>query len=124
MRKNSNFKKNTIIILISIVSLLAVLAVCIMGFYFVYNDHYYVGTVTDKERINSGSESYYLVFTEDVSGNMVVLMNDDNLIRLKVDSSNTYGKLEIGKTYMFTLIGYRIPVMSMYENILYVEELA
>jgi len=98
------------------------IAVCIITIgctaAFTYNDHTYIGTVTDKERINTEDGSYYLIFTEDIYGCMHVLKNEDNILRMKVDSSNIYGSLKIGETYNFTVIGYRIPLFSMYENIL------
>jgi hypothetical protein len=82
----------------------------------------YVATVTDKERIVNGESSYYLIFTKDVEGNVLVLQNSDSLWRGKWDSSNVQGALEVGKTYKFRVYGYRVPFLSWYENIIGYEE--
>ena len=44
-------------------------------------------------------------------------------IRLKFNSSNIQGKLKEGHTYKVTVIGYRVPFFSWYQNIIKVEEL-
>lgn len=83
-----------------------------------FNDTEYTVTVTDKERVNDGDSSYYLVFTEDKNGNVFVFQNEDNLLRGKFDSSNIQGELEIGSTYDIVVVGYRVPFLSMYQNII------
>ncbi len=70
-------------------------------------------TVLGKERINnSGGSSYYLVFTDRGE-----FKNSDDLLLGKFDSSTTYGTLEIGKSYEFDVVGWRVPFFSMYPNI-------
>jgi len=69
--------------------------------------------VTHKERVNKREESYYLVHTKGE-----VLKNVDSLYGLKYNSSDIYGKLEIGKTCSFKVIGWRVRFMSMYRNII------
>lgn len=87
-----------------------------------FNDHEATITVTDKERVNDSSSSYYLVFGKDECGNVVVYENSDEILRGKWDSSTLQAVLEIGETYNVVLVGYRIPFWSMYENILEIEK--
>lgn len=92
---------------------------------FNFNDHEYMVIVTDKERIVKGSgdstDSKYLIFADDVNGESRVFENTDTLLRLKWNSSNIQGQLKVGHTYKITVVGYRLSFMSMYENIIKVE---
>lgn len=81
--------------------------------------------VTGKEHIvdyyendfNDNSEpetdSYYLVYTD-----KEVFKLEDSLIFGQFNSSDIYGMLTEGKTYKFKVIGWRIPFLSMYRNII------
>ena len=70
-----------------------------------HNENTYVIKVTDKETKTSKDSSKYLIFGDDEKGNAKVFENT-----------------EIGKTYEFKTIGFRIPFMSSYENIMTVKE--
>ena len=94
--------------------------IMIVGF---LNDHDYIATVSDKERIVQSNDSFYLIFCNDSDGNYYELRNSDSLFRWKFDSSNIYNRIEVGKTYRFTVVGYRVGFLSMYENIIEFEEL-
>ena len=94
---------------------------------FLFNDTEYIITVTDKERITDSLEdnnknykisSKYLVFADDENGNSLVFENTDCFIRGKFNSSNIQGQLKEGNTYRVTVIGYRIPYFSCYQNII------
>lgn len=87
-----------------------------------FNTHTAVMTVTDKERVNKDDTSYYLVFGKDMDGQTVVYKNTDNIMRGKWNSSEMQGEMEVGSTYQVELVGYRVPLLSWYENILKVEE--
>ncbi len=93
---------------------------------FNFNDHSYIITVTDKERVVSGSgentSSKYLIFGDTPDGTPVVFENTDTFLRFKFNSSNIQGSLKEGHTYKITVVGIRVPLMSMYETILKVEE--
>ena len=80
-------------------------------------------TVTDKERVMTEDSSKYLVFTEDSDGNTYVFENTDSLLRGKFDSSDVQGQLKVGNTYKITVVGYRIPFLSAYQNIIAFEEI-
>jgi hypothetical protein len=75
-------------------------------------------TVTDKEQvldIGAGGDtitSKYLVFTE-----TEVFENEDALFLGKWNSSDVQGKLKVGETYTVKVIGWRVPFLSMYRNI-------
>lgn len=94
---------------------------------FNFNDHEYTVVITDKERIVNGSgestESKYLIFADDVNGESRVFENTDALFRLKWNSSNIQGELKVGHTYKITVVGFRLSFMSIYENIIKVEEI-
>lgn len=88
-----------------------------------FNDTKYTVTITDKERTHSGNEKY-LVFAEDSDGNVMVFENSDSFLRGKWDSSNIQGELKVGNTYEVTVIGYRVPLFSWYENIIAIKEIS
>lgn len=93
---------------------------------FNFNDHTYTVVVTDKERIVKGNgkstDSKYLIFADDVNGGSRVFENTDTLLRLKWNSSNIQGQLKVGHTYKITVVGFRLSLMSMYENTIKIEE--
>jgi hypothetical protein len=74
-----------------------------------------ISTETDKETGNVVST--YLIYT-----NRGVFRNDDARWFLKFDSSDFYGDLEKGKTYDLKVYGWRIPILSMYPNIVRMKE--
>lgn len=83
-----------------------------------FNDHEYTATITDKERVVQDDSSYYLIFAEEDNGNLIVFKNEDTFVRGKFNSSDVYGMLKEGSKYDFTVVGYRIPLFSLYENII------
>lgn len=109
-------------IIIEFIAILVVLAIAIgCAVAMSFNDTEYTVTVTDKERIVDDETSHYLVFTEDKNGNVFVFENEDNLLRCKFNSSDIQGELKEGCTYNITVVGYRIPFFSMYQNIIEIE---
>lgn len=121
-KKNLNYSFITPVIMIVVV-----VALIIGGqFTFNFNDKEYTITVTDKERIvensNGESSSKYLVFGENENGEVLVFENSDVLIRGKWNSSTIQGSLKEGNTYKVVVVGYRIPFLSCYENIISFEE--
>ena len=72
--------------------------------------------VVDKERIttshNDKVESYYLIYTE--AGTFKL---EDELIYGNFNSSDWYGQIRKDSTYSFSVIGYRIGMLSKYPNI-------
>lgn len=115
--------------ILSITIMMVVMLVFAIGYeaIFCFNDTAYEITVTDKERIYEGngdsSSSKYLVFCDDENGNSIVFENTDCFIRGKWNSSNIQGELKEGNTYRITVVGYRVPFLSMYQNIIGVESI-
>ena len=58
----------------------------------------------------------------DENGETLVLENTDNTIRFKFNSSDIYAALKEGETYEVEVIGYRVPFLNMYENIISYKE--
>jgi hypothetical protein len=101
---------------------LVIFVLCIIGyptFYYVSADTIEI-TVKDKERVVDGSSdnmnSRYLIYTTDE-----VFENVDALLFLKYNSSDVYGKLEVGKTYTVKVAGWRVKFFSWYRNIIRVK---
>jgi hypothetical protein len=76
-------------------------------------------TIKKMERIvsSNGRSSKYLIFAEDG-----VYENTDNLLRMKFDSADIYSQLQKGKTYMCNIYGWRVPLLSIYPNIVKCKE--
>lgn len=99
-----------------IIALLVITPITLYALGF-YNEETVTATVTDKERITKQDNSYYLVFTDNE-----VFSVEDSWAKWRWDSSDLYGDIEIGKTYTFTVYGWRVPFLSWYRNILVIEE--
>ena len=78
-------------------------------------------TVLDKERVTKRSgeniKSFYLVYTD-----VEVFKNEDSVVHMKFNSSDLQGSLSKDSTYTLKVSGRRIPVISMYPNILKIED--
>lgn len=123
MRKRMRLHKILMVVFFVVILGLGVISSVVFSF----NDTDYTITVTDKERIYEGSgntsSSKYLVFGDDENGNSLVFENTDCFIRGKWNSSNIQGQLKEGNTYKVTVVGYRVPFFSMYQNIIKIEEI-
>lgn len=75
-------------------------------------------TVVRSERVNNGESGKYLIF-----GKNEVYQNTDSVPLLKFRSSDFYRDIEVGKTYRFTVVGWRLPFFSTYRNIVGFEEI-
>ena len=121
-------KKNTRIFFVAVTIAIMLVSLIAQEAIFNFNDTEYTITVTDKERIYTGSggssSSKYLVFGDDQNGNSLVFENTDCFIRGKWDSSNIQGQLKKDNTYKITVIGYRAPLLSWYQNIIKIEEVS
>ena len=87
------------------------------------NDHTYVVTVTRVERENKDGGKY-IISTILEDGTVKVFENTDTLFRGKFDSSDINATIIEDKKYEFTVIGYRVPFLSWYENILEAREVS
>lgn len=76
--------------------------------------------VTDKQAVinKSTMESNYLIFTDKTTFKI-----DDTIWgTLRFDSSDEYGRIEIGECYDIKTIGIRFGLLSMYPNIIKFEK--
>lgn len=77
--------------------------------------------VRDKERATTGvgehTSSKYVVFTEGE-----VFKNTDDMFFWKYNSSDVQNRLSPGHTYRVRVVGWRIPFLSFYRNIIAVDE--
>lgn len=115
-------KKFIKIIICTIILLLIVSTFC--SLYLNFNDAVYTVTITQKESVTDNNNHMYLIFAKDKYGNSLVFKNTDSLLRGKNNSSNVYIDLQEGHTYKLTTIGARIPIFSMYENIIDYSEIS
>lgn len=103
-----------------ILQLIIVIVVCVIGLittvgqYMDETEH----TVTVIDKGYSGEEDGYIVWVEDLNGTQYEFTNKDALLKGKFDSSTVQGKLKVGSTYNITTVGYRIPLFSLYPNII------
>ncbi len=74
-------------------------------------------TVTGKERIENSDGGYYLVFD-----GKQAFKNTDDVWQLKFDSSTLHSQLQVGKTYTCTKNFWRVPIFSLYENLVSCQE--
>ena len=76
-------------------------------------------TITEKN-INydiKKNEFKYLIYGRYENEDTVVLKIADNALALRFNSSDLYAQLEVGKSYIFTVGGFRIPILNEYPNI-------
>lgn len=74
-------------------------------------------TISGKESVRQEEGNQYRVYTEDCG----TLQVSDSLLRMRWDSADTFGTLKEGSEVTVTTIGYRIPFLSMFPNILEVK---
>ena len=109
------------LILIIVIGFIGVVGISI---YSSFNDHTCTIEVTDKERVHDGDSSKYLIYGRSDDGDVLVFENTDCLLRGKFNSSNVYAGIEVGTIYEMTVVGWRIPIFSSYENIIKFKEIA
>lgn len=91
----------------------AVIAVCgIFGCSSYLKDSPVTITVTGKESVSTDSGHEYRVYTNDETYVM-----KDSIFKGRFRTSNDYAKLQRGHTYTCTKFGWRVPLLSWFENI-------
>lgn len=68
--------------------------------------------VTGKEIRNTPQTMYYYIYTDKTTYTL-----KDSLLDMNFDISDDYGKIKEGKCYELFVRGWRVPFLSMYENI-------
>lgn len=115
-----------LVILFLVVVTLSILCRCAHSWSYATSEQIsYTATVTRMEVKEHNNESKYLVFTRLTDTDEVyVFQITDSFFHGRFDSSDLYGSIEEGKTYIFIVYGYRTEELSEYENILSVEEIS
>ena len=108
--------KPRLTVIITAILLSIIISIVLFSSY--YSTKTYTVTVTEKEIKNYNESSTYLVFTRLENNETKVFCIEDSLIKERFYSSDLYGKIEVGKTYDIKVIGWRIPFLSSYENII------
>lgn len=74
--------------------------------------------VTDKgiKRVSSDSD-VYLIYTDQGTFQL-----SDSFYKGQFRSSDLFGKIKVGCVYRFKVYGYRVPLLSSYQNIYKLEE--
>ena len=70
--------------------------------------------VKDKEAVRSNDSNEYRVYTE----NCGTLKVGDSVFIMRFDSADVYADIDAGQAYDFKLQGFRIPVLSMFPNVI------
>jgi len=104
----------------AVMGIIIVIAVLVGGLiypvFYVQSEETITVAVKEKERVASRNSSKYLIFCR-----VEVFECTDSLLFWKWDSSDIYGSLERGHAYRVRVVGWRLPFMSMYRNILEIE---
>lgn len=103
------------IVLFSIV----LLALFLVGSY--CTEKTYVAKVCEKhiDIFNNGSKLYVAV---EFNGDFKDFIVNNSLLKWRWNSSEDYEKIELNKTYSFTVTGWRLPLFNLYENIIEFKE--
>jgi hypothetical protein len=119
-QRKSMYKKSDFVLWATIASMVAVILLPIIIGLSIYT-HTETGTFTvkGKENVIQNKSSKYLVYTDVTTYEIT-----DSWIHWRWDSSDVYGNMQVGKTYTATLQGYRVPFLSMYQNVIDPKEIS
>jgi len=68
--------------------------------------------VSSKEAKNTREDSKYLIFTDKTTYEIT-----DSLLMFRFDSSDVFGRIKENHCYELKVRGWRVPFLSMYQNI-------
>lgn len=100
--------------LAAIIVILVLIAYPVYALVGSFNEHEVNFTVDTTEVVTKSGNSSYLVYAEDGT----VYQNTDNWLQGKTESSDLQNSLEEGESYTCTAVGFRISLLSDYENLL------
>jgi len=76
------------------------------------------GVVTEKYISRNGRYGdIFHVVVQTTTNEKIILQNKDALFWGKFNSADVQQEIEIGKKYQFTVVGWRIPFLSWFQNI-------
>ena len=79
-------------------------------------------TVSDKNRTQKTVDGNSTMETRLYTQECGTFRVEDAFHKGHFNSGDTYGKLQVGKTYRLTYYGYRIPFLSSFPNVIRVSE--
>lgn len=98
-----------------------IIGIIIISGIFVLFPHFfrntYTVTIASKRIKKQDNNIQYLIYTQIENGDTRVFKNTNSLLELKFDSEDIYGGLRINRKYEIKAYGFRIPLLSSYENI-------
>lgn len=106
-----------LVIVLLIFGALSVGGMMLKGSMGYYDEEHVTGKVLKMERVVKDDTSYYLVYCD-----VEVFTIQDDFYKGRFNSSDLYRDIEVGKTYNFTVFGWRNGFFSWYRNILRAEE--
>jgi hypothetical protein len=86
------------------------------------NERNFTATVTEKYIKRKNDHDVYMIVLQDVTGEVQIVQNEDSLMLGKFNSSDVYGRLQVGHKYHIKTVGYRNNFFSMYPNLIVAEE--
>lgn len=108
-------REGAITVVVAIVMFIMVVAAIIMGvIYATERSELTECAVTGKEAVRSNDSNEYRVYTD----NCGTLKVGDSIFIGRFDSADVYSRIKENQTYDMKLQGFRLPVFSMFPNII------
>lgn len=114
----ATMKHNTLIAIAIILFILFIGFFITIGVTYALTSSRSTFTVIGKENTYQGKSTKYLVYND-----ITTYEISDSIVYMRFDSSDVYGKVTVGKTYEAKLQGFRLPILSMYPNIITLKEI-
>ncbi|WP_446898629.1 DUF1523 family protein [Clostridium sp. LBM24168] len=115
MKRNKSNIKSLIIVLIFVF-----ITIALSPHFF---RHTYTITVSNKQIKKQHDKSIYMIYAQMDNGNVRTFKDINSLVEFKFNSDDIYGGLQIYRKYEIRTYGFRIPIISCYENIVKVKKL-
>lgn len=103
--------------------LLIVLLCGMIAFFPHFFRNTYVATISNKYIKQDGDKKSYVVYAQLDDGSVRTFKDVNSAVEFKFNSDEIYGGLQVYRKYNIKTYGFRIPIFSVYENILKVEKL-
>lgn len=109
-------KKGIISVVICIIITILLVIFCIAR---IAHTEYHTVTVTKTEI--AGNNEHYMIFCKE-NGKVVTYTLDDSFWYGQWNTADIYATIEVGHTYKVKVTGFRIPLLSQYQNIVEIKE--
>lgn len=84
--------------------------------------HTYTITVSNKEIKKQNGKNIYIIYTQMDNGSVRTFKDINSIAEFKFNSDDIYGGMQIYRKYEIRTYGFRIPIISCYENIIKVQK--